>query len=85
VVIMLAIGPKVRWFRPGLGRWAFKGNKIRSTTSFGGEVKPAVLRRKILRHVKDPYGMKEIRVGIIQVHFSPNSTALLLAACAGYC
>jgi hypothetical protein len=28
--------------------------KIRSMTSFGREVKPAALRRKILRHVKDP-------------------------------
>jgi hypothetical protein len=29
--------------------------KIRSTTSFGGEVKPSVSCRKILQHVKDPY------------------------------
>jgi hypothetical protein len=29
--------------------------KIRSTTFFGGEVKPSVPCRKILRHVKDPY------------------------------
>jgi hypothetical protein len=29
--------------------------KIRSTTSFGGEVKPSVPCRKILRHVKEPY------------------------------
>jgi hypothetical protein len=32
-----------------------KTNKIRSTTSFGGEVKPSVPCRKILRHVKNPY------------------------------
>jgi hypothetical protein len=36
--------------------------KIRSTTSFGEEVKPAV---HILRHVEDPYSIKEILVGII--------------------
>jgi hypothetical protein len=29
--------------------------KIRSTTSFGGGVKPSVPCRKILRHVKNPY------------------------------
>jgi hypothetical protein len=28
--------------------------KIRSTTSFGGEVKPAALYRTILQHVNDP-------------------------------
>jgi hypothetical protein len=28
--------------------------KIRSTPSFGGEVKPETICRKILRHVKDP-------------------------------
>jgi hypothetical protein len=36
---------------------------IRSTTSFEVEVvglKPSVPCRKILRHVKDPYSMKEI-------------------------
>jgi len=31
----------------------FKGIKIRSTPSFGWEVKPEVPCRKILRHVKD--------------------------------
>jgi hypothetical protein len=42
VVIVFAIGPKVRGFKPGQGRWIFKGHEIRSTTSFGREVKPAV-------------------------------------------
>jgi hypothetical protein len=52
---VLATGPKVRGFKPGRGQWIFKGDKIRSTTSFGGEVKPSLPCRKILRHVKDPY------------------------------
>jgi hypothetical protein len=48
VVSALAIGTKVREFKPGRGQWI----QIRSTTSFGGEVKPAVPCRKILWHVK---------------------------------
>jgi hypothetical protein len=52
MVIVLSIGPKVRWFIPGRERWNFQGDKICSTTFFGGEVKlPAPC--KILRHVKD--------------------------------
>jgi hypothetical protein len=43
VVSVLATGPKVRGFDPDRGRWIFK---IRSTTSFGGEVKPSVPCRR---------------------------------------
>jgi hypothetical protein len=32
--------------------------KIHTTASFGGEVKPSVPCREILRHVKNPYSMK---------------------------
>jgi hypothetical protein len=46
VVSVLATGPKVRGFKPGRGRWIFKGDKIRSTPSFGGEVKPSVPCRR---------------------------------------
>jgi hypothetical protein len=52
VVIVLAIGPKVRGFKPGQGRWTFKGNKMRNMTSFGGEVNPSA-SCKILRHVRE--------------------------------
>jgi hypothetical protein len=55
VVSVLAIGPKVCGFRLGRGRWIFKGEKIRSTPPFGGEVKPPASYRKILRHVKEPF------------------------------
>jgi hypothetical protein len=41
VVIVLAIGPKVRGLKPGRGRRTFKTIKVRSTTSFGREVKPS--------------------------------------------
>jgi hypothetical protein len=54
VVSVLATGPKVRGFKPGQGREDFKGDKIRSTPSFGGEVKPSVPCRR-LRHIKEPY------------------------------
>jgi hypothetical protein len=49
--------------------------KIRITTSFGGHVKPA-----ILRHVKNPYSMKEILVGKISSTFIAN----FLLLCSRY-
>jgi hypothetical protein len=58
MVIVLAIGPKVLGFKPGEDYRCSRAMKICSTTSFGGEVKPAE-PCKILRHVKDPYGMAD--------------------------
>jgi hypothetical protein len=52
VVIVLAAGPKVRGFKSGRGRWILRATKIRSTTSFGGNVKLSAKCRKILRYVK---------------------------------
>jgi hypothetical protein len=48
VVSVLATGPKVRGFKPGRGRWILRviSDKIRSTPSFGGEVKPSVPCRR---------------------------------------
>jgi hypothetical protein len=47
VVSMLATGPKVRGFDPGRGRWIFlRVIKLRSTASFGGEVKSSVPCRR---------------------------------------
>jgi hypothetical protein len=43
VVMVFAIGTKVRRLKPGRGRWTFKSNK-----------NPC---RKILRHVKHPCGV----------------------------
>ena len=48
---MLAFGTLVRGFKPDRSRWIFQGEKILSTPSFGGEVKPFVA---YLRHVKEP-------------------------------
>jgi hypothetical protein len=53
MVSMLATRPKGRGFEPGQGDGFLKAIKIRSTTSFGWEVKLEVPCRKILRHVKD--------------------------------
>jgi hypothetical protein len=53
--LMLAIAPKVLEFKLGRGRWITNDNKKGNMTSFGGEVKPSVKYRKILRHVKEPY------------------------------
>jgi len=39
---VLAFGTQVRGFKPGRSRRIFKGEKILSTLSFGGEVKPWV-------------------------------------------
>jgi hypothetical protein len=55
MVIVLALVPKERGFKPGWGRWIFKGYKIRSTTYFGGEAKPSAPCRKILRHADGPF------------------------------
>jgi len=43
---MLAFGTQVRGFKPGRSRQIFKGEKILSTSSFGGEVKPSVPCRR---------------------------------------
>jgi hypothetical protein len=85
LVIVIAIEPKVRGFKPDRGRWIFKGDKTSSTTSFGGEVRPAVPRRKILRHVKrHPTVWKRC----LSAKFTDNSRqvfpALLLGVPAGY-
>jgi hypothetical protein len=53
-VIVLAIGPKVRRFKPGQQRWILRAIKFRSTTSFGGKVKPSAQCCMTLRYVKDP-------------------------------
>jgi hypothetical protein len=49
------MGPKVRGFKPGRGRWILRAIQIRSTTSFGGEEKLSVPCRKILQDVKEPF------------------------------
>ena len=43
---VLAFGTQVHGFKPGRSRRIFKGEKILSTPSFGGEVKPSVPCRR---------------------------------------
>ena len=43
---VLAFGTQVRGFKPDRSRRIFKGEKILSTASFGGEVKPSVPCRR---------------------------------------
>jgi hypothetical protein len=52
VVSVLATGPKGRGFKPGPGDGFLSAIKIRSTPSFGWDVKPEIQCRKILRYVK---------------------------------
>jgi hypothetical protein len=42
VVNVLAIGRNVRRFKTSRAQWIFKGDKILSTPSFGGKVKPSI-------------------------------------------
>jgi hypothetical protein len=53
--ILLAIGPKVRGFKPGRGRWVFKGDTNPQHVFLRKGIKPSVPCRKILRHVKDRF------------------------------
>jgi hypothetical protein len=54
VVSLLTTGSKGSVFKPSRGDGFLRAIKIRSTTSFGWEVKPEVPCHKILQHVKDP-------------------------------
>jgi hypothetical protein len=56
VVSVLAIGLKVRRFKPCREQSVLRAIRIRSTTFFGRDEKPSVPCRKTLRH--DPYEYK---------------------------
>jgi hypothetical protein len=51
VISVLAIGPKIRGFKPGRCDGFLRAIKICSTSSFGGEARPSAL----CRHVRDPF------------------------------
>jgi hypothetical protein len=55
IVIVLAIGPKVRGLKPGQVDRFSRAIKIRGAPSFGGEVQPSAICRKILLHLKEPF------------------------------
>jgi hypothetical protein len=77
VVSVLATGPKVRGFKPGRVRWIFKGDKIRGTTSFGGEVKSSVPCRRFTACKRTLRAWKRCFVSKIKRScFSPMSLLL---------
>jgi hypothetical protein len=57
VVIMLPMDPRFAGLNPTEDDGILRAIQIRSTTSFGGKVKPSVPYRKILRYVKEPCGV----------------------------
>jgi hypothetical protein len=54
VVSVLATGPKGRGLKPGRDDRFLRAIKIRSSATFGWEVKSEIPCRKILQHVKIP-------------------------------
>jgi hypothetical protein len=85
VVSVLPFGPKVRGC-PAEDCGFLMAIKIRSTNSFGGEVKPSVPCRKTLRHVKDPYRYEQKEPRRKSSAISRQvSSASLLGTSAGYC
>jgi hypothetical protein len=70
VVSMLATGPKGHGFKPGWGDGFLRAIKIRSTPSFRWEVKPEVPCRKILWHVRIPWGISDRQNSHFFVHSS---------------
>jgi hypothetical protein len=52
---MVSVDPRFEGLNPGEGDGLSRAIKIRSMTSFGGEVKLSAPFCKILRHVKEPF------------------------------
>jgi hypothetical protein len=75
LVAFLPLDPTFAGVKPGLRRLIFVDGKIRSTTSFGREVKPSVACDNILLYVKDPF------LGKIQYFIRNVSLASLLDDC----
>jgi hypothetical protein len=74
--IVLSLDPKFAGSNPAEDEGLLMAIKIRSTTSFGGEVKPSAPCRNILWHIKNPAVFEEIPVGKIHGHFSPSFSPL---------
>jgi hypothetical protein len=55
VVSVLAVGSRFAGSNPGKDDGSLRVIKIRTTTSFRGEVKPLIQCCKLLWHVKEPY------------------------------
>ena len=72
---VLAFGTQVRGFKPGRSRQIFKGGKILSTPSFGGEVKPSVpcCRFAACKRSLELRGSRILRRNLSE-HFSPTKS-----------
>jgi len=57
---VLAFSTQVRGFKPGRSRRIFKGEKILSTPSFGGEVKPSVPCRRFAARKRSLNGVEVV-------------------------
>ena len=72
---LLAFSTQVRGFEPGRSRRIFQSEKILSTPSFEGEVKPSVLCHRLAeckRFLKKAW--KSLLSAKFVGHFSPNSS-----------
>ena len=58
--IVLAFSTQVRGFKSGRSRQIFKGEKILSTLSFGGEVKPSVPCHRFAAHKRSLNGVEVV-------------------------
>jgi hypothetical protein len=74
VVIVLATESKIHGFKPGRGRWIFKGDKHQLQDFLRREVKSTVQCRKVLQHVNNPCSMKQKLVRKIHDHFWLSSS-----------
>ena len=72
---VLAFGTQVHGFKPGRSSRIFQGEKIVSTLSFGGEVKPSVPCRRFAACKRSPKKTwKSLLSAKFVGHFSPNSS-----------
>ena len=71
-----SFGTQVRGFKPGRSRRIFKGEKIFSTPSFGGEVKPPVPCRRFAacKRSLELRGSRILRRNLSE-HFSPTKSS----------
>ena len=69
---VLAFSTQVRGFKPGRSPRIFKGEKILSTPSFGGEVKPWVPCRRFAACKRSLNGVEIISAKITGQHFRPQ-------------
>jgi len=73
---VLAFGTQVRGFKPGRSRRIFKGEKIFSTPTFGGEVKPSVPCRRFAacKRSLELRGSRILRPNLSE-YFSPTKSS----------